>query len=159
MQVFSNWLKQLLNPKTSQMKKNRIFIAVLSALVMLFITSCTKDLRQKIYTMSTYGSQGITGTVTFNEEKDNKSTITINANGLVSGKTYPMHIHNGPVTAPGAVYIDLGTINATGTSATQELNVTNSFDALTGFNGCFVMHNPDTFSTYVLVGNVGSNAQ
>jgi len=140
------------------MKKKGIFIAAVAmVLVALTINSCKKDLRTKTYTMSTYGSQGITGTVTFAEKKDDKASITVNADGLISGKTYPMHIHNGPVTAPGAVYIDLGHIDANGSSATQELNVTNSFDALTGFNGCFVMHNPDTFATYVLVGNIGSN--
>jgi hypothetical protein len=140
------------------MKKPGIFIAAFAVALSVFcLNACKKDLRTKTYTMSTYGSQGVNGTVTFSEKKDNKSSISVTANGLVSGKTYPMHIHTGPVTAPGAVYIDLGQINAGGTTATQALDVANSFDALITYNGCFVMHNPDTFGTYVLVGNVGSN--
>ena len=111
--------------------------------------------------MTTFGSSGVTGTITFNEAEDASTTITTYMSGTVSGKKYDMHIHSGTISAPGSVIIDL----SSGTAATTTLNatkaVTNKYADMLVFDGCFVAHNFDTASTapkYVLVGNIGKNA-
>lgn len=149
------------------MKPNQIIrtaIIALLAITVAGISSCKKekDLRSKIYTMSTYNSSGITGTVEFKENENGSTTIHVHMMGTVNGQNYPAHIHNGPITSPGGVSIDLGPIASSGGMAKNEKEVSNDYDDMIGFNGCFVAHDPqatDPLTTYVLVGNIGANAQ
>lgn len=148
------------------MKSNlivRTFAITVIILSVAAVTSCKKekDLRSKIYTMSTYNSSGVSGTVEFKENENGTTTIHVHMMGTVNGQNYPAHIHNGPITSPGGVSIDLGPIASSGGMATNEKEVSNDYDDMIGFNGCFVAHDPqavDPLTTYVLVGNIGANA-
>jgi hypothetical protein len=148
------------------MKLNNIIRFTLIALVAitaLGISSCKKEedkiLRSKTYTMTTYDNSGISGTVEFKEREDGSTDIHTHMMGVTSGSSYPAHIHNGPITAPGGVVIDLGPFNATSSMVEGSKTVTNDYDDMIAFNGCFVAHNPADISMYVLVGNIGANAQ
>jgi len=108
--------------------------------------------------MSTYKSSGVSGTVEFQEKKDGSTTIHLHMMGVTSGASYPAHIHSGPITAPGGVVIDLGPFNATSSMVEGDKDVSNDYDDMIDFDGCFVAHNPSNFADYVLVGNIGKNA-
>ena len=127
-------------------------------------TSCKKDpeLRMKRYDMMTHDNSGVTGYVEFKEKADGKTTIHVHMMGTVDGQSYPVHIHDGPITNPGGVAIDLGPIPSMSRMAKKDTESNMNYEDLIRFNGCFVAHNPaaaDPLTTYVLVGNVGSNAQ
>src|SRR5690242_10730864 len=101
------------------MKKTSILMLTIAILTMVgSLSSCKKDLRTKTYALTAVNSSCLSGTVTFNETSDNKTSIVVNVSGLTVGKTYINHIHSGSVAAPGAVYISLTDIVATSTSAT-----------------------------------------
>ncbi|MES2620067.1 MAG: CHRD domain-containing protein [Bacteroidota bacterium] len=143
----------------------RISIVALLAVTVAGISSCKKEedkiLRSKSYTMSTYDNSGISGTVEFKENENGSTTIHTHMMGTMDGLSYPAHIHNGPITAPGGVNIDLGPFASSGGMTTSDKTVTNDYDEMIAFNGCFVAHNPqaaDPLTSYVLVGNIGSNA-
>lgn len=111
--------------------------------------------------MTTYDNSGITGTVTFSEKDDNTTDIKVHMMGA-KNLSYMMHIHNGSISAPGGVAIDLGAPTASGGMIDNTTNSTKTYDELVAFNGCFVAHNPEAaqpLTSYVLVGNIGSNAQ
>src|ERR1043165_5196664 len=111
-------------------KTIRIAVIALIAITVAGMSSCKKEelLRSKAYTMSTYNSSGITGTVTFMEKSDGSTTIKIQMWGTANGAQYPAHIHGGPITAPGSIQIDFGTINSTGTTAEKSQDVSNDYD-------------------------------
>lgn len=129
------------------------------------LQSCTKEdtktLRSKSYSMTTVNSSGVSGTVTFNENSDNTTDVKVHMMGTINGLQYPMHIHSGPITSPGAVVFDLGTPASSGGMIDNTVKVSQAYDYMINYNGCFVAHDPqaaDPLTTYVLVGNVGSNA-
>ena len=139
-------------------KLMRFAVIALIAITAAGITSCKKDLRTKMYTMSTYSSSGITGTVEFAEKKDGSTTVNIKMYGTTSGLAYPAHIHSGPITAPGSVQIDFTPVTAAGSSATKSQDISNKYDDMINYDGCFVVHNPSNLNEYLLVGNIGKNA-
>jgi hypothetical protein len=134
--------------------------AMIIAFAVLGISSCKKDkdLQTKSYTMTTYGSSGISGVVEFKENDDNTTTVHVHMMNTASGVSYPAHIHMGPITAPGSIVYDLGPIPSSGGMAMKDTKVSVSFDDMINYNGCFVAHDPADISNYVLVGNIGSNA-
>ncbi len=147
--------------------KSRIMNMIVVGVVAMGIAglaSCAKEdktLRTKTYTMSEYNSSGVTGTVTFNENEDNTTNVKVHMMGTVNGLAYMMHIHSGPITSPGGVVFDLGSPVSSGGMIDNTVKVSQTFDYMTTYNGCFVAHDPqasDPLTTYVLVGNVGSNA-
>jgi hypothetical protein len=148
------------------MKRNTIItvsLIALAAVMTLGISSCKKEedkiLRSKTYTMTTYDNSGISGTVEFKEKEDGSTTINTHMMGVTSGLTYPAHIHSGPITAPGGVVIELGPLSASSSMVGASNDVSNDYDDMINFNGCFVAHNPADISMYVLVGNIGANSQ
>ncbi len=148
--------------KPSKMRLNKtIRIAVIALIAITSVaglSSCKKELRSKTYTMSTYNTSGITGTVEFVEKKDGTTTVNIKMWGTTSGLAYPAHIHAGPVTAPGSVQIDFTPVTASGTTAEKSQDISNKYDDMIDYDGCFVAHEPANIANYVLVGNIGKNA-
>ena len=139
-------------------KTIRLATIVLVALTVAGVSSCKKELRSKTYTMSTYNSSGITGTVEFKEKSDGSTTVNIKMWGTASGAAYPAHIHSGPITAPGSVQIDFTPVTSSGNTAEKSQDISNDFDDTINYDGCFVAHDPANINNYVLVGNIGKNA-
>lgn len=140
------------------MKKTFLMSAVAFTIA---LTSCSKEskaLQSKTYTMTSFANSGITGTVTFNETAEGTTSISIEAHGTTASKTYASHIHNGLITNPGSVNLDFGPQYASSTDLHYTKVFTNKYTDMIVNDGCFVMHNPDNASTYVLVGNIGKNA-
>lgn len=150
--------------KTNNMKLNKTISVVVIALIAITtagLSSCKKEnkvLRTKTYTMTTYNSSGINGTVEFDEKSDGSTIVKIKMWGTTNGLAYPAHIHSGPITAPGGVQIDFTPVTATGTTAEKSQDITNKYDDMINYDGCFVVHDPADISHYLLVGNIGKNA-
>jgi hypothetical protein len=142
-------------------KTIRVAVIALLAITVAGVSSCKKEdkiLGSKTYTMSTYNSSGITGTVEFKEKSDGTTTVNIKMWGTTNGAEYPAHIHMGPVTAPGSVQIDFSPIVSTGTTAEKSQDISNKYSDMLVYDGCFVAHEPGNLANYVLVGNIGKNA-
>lgn len=139
-------------------KTIRLAAIVLVALTTTAVSSCKKELRSKTYPMTTYSSSGITGTVEFKEKSDGSTTVNIKMWGTASGAAYPAHIHSGPITAPGSVQIDFSPVTSSGSSVEKSQDISNDFDDMINYDGCFVAHDPANINNYVLVGNIGKNA-
>ena len=142
--------------------KNLLRSSLILGVAAISFSACKKEeMRSRRYDMMTHDNSGVTGYVEFTEKEGGKTNIHVHMMGVVNGQNYPVHIHNGPITSPGTVAIDLGPIMAGSGMAMKDTESSMSYDELIAFNGCFVAHNPqaaDPLTTYVLVGNVGSNA-
>ena len=128
----------------------------------LFMVSCTKELRVKEYKLRTFNNSGVAGSVFFKETKDKNVTIVrIEANGLRNDTLYHTHLHTGvPGSLTGTLIYFLNMRTATGSIVREEKWTQNYDDALKS-NTCFTMHEPDFFSNdsigYVLAGATGGN--
>jgi carbon monoxide dehydrogenase subunit G len=145
--------------------KKTILLSI-SLLAMTFM-SCSKEaavaLKSKTYKMDAYKTSGFAGTVTFNELASGGTSIVVYGTGAITGKTYDAHIHANSIAAgPGSIVIDIKNATAIGGVINTSATTSMSYATMIAYDGCFVMHNFDTAPTadpYVMLGNIGKNAQ
>ena len=140
-------------------------IATPFLVLFLCFTGCKKDLRTKVYPLTTYRNSGVFGKLSLVETLDSSTTtVRIEADGLRPYLVYPTYIYEG-VTDSILDTLLIFPNFMTGThNIYREQAWSISFDDALKANACFVMH--DTIKPrlyvdtgYVMAGNIGRNAK
>ena len=112
------------------MKKLRtLSLATLSVLGFVLLSSCGGDDdmnpdmpmptgQSKTYALAAVANPSISGLVSFVENDDNSTTVTISLNNTPAGGQHPAHIHMNTAAEGGDIAITLGTVDGgTGSSS------------------------------------------
>lgn len=144
--------------------------------LMAFTTSCGDDdedstpeesftPQEKSYSMNEVDVDGITGTLTFTENEDGSTTVTIALQGVSEGAAdaHPAHIHSGPAALGGGIDVSLEPVdNTTGMSETTVTETDGgealSYEDLEMYNGYVNVHlSGDDLGTIVAQVDIGVN--
>jgi hypothetical protein len=105
---------------------------------------------------------GVSGTVTFWEVNANQTLVTLALDDGATGASvaHPSHIHNNSAEEGGSIAIYLTPIDGSGGGGTSARVVSQSYDALVGFDGYVNIHESvANLGDVVSQGNIGSNAE
>ncbi|MFA0963859.1 CHRD domain-containing protein [Roseivirga sp. BDSF3-8] len=162
MRLFKNHINKLLNP------------LAMMCCVLLITTACSDDDDAPVgpqptgdtemFVLNSVSDPGISGMVTFTENDDNSTTVTIDLNGTSNGDMHPSHIHFNTAAEGGDIAVSLNSVNGnTGMSETVVTMLDNgtsiSYDELVSFDGYINVHlSASDLSTLVAQGDIGENA-
>lgn len=150
------------------MKKNTPFLLLLS--FVLILGACKKDddstnedsdiLQSKVYQLQAMGGSSITGTATFTEDIDGKTTVLIKLEGSNTTE-HPAFIRYNKASEGGSVAITLKectcSVSETVVSMLDNGESIN-YDGLVALDGHISIHgSPQDLETIVSVANIGVN--
>jgi hypothetical protein len=154
--------------------KQAIAIALISALMPVFIISCDKDddasIRWKEYPLAATGASGVTGKVRFTENTDRSFNVLVTLNKSVKDTAHLVNIYHGSNITAGAIAITLANITGTGNTASSETkNIKQmklpdnslkniNYDSILKFNGNVnVLYSATRSDSSIAKGNIGTN--
>ncbi|MEQ8809257.1 MAG: hypothetical protein RIE59_09345 [Imperialibacter sp.] len=157
------------------MKKLRtLSLATLSVLGFVLLSSCGGDDdmnpdmpmptgQSKTYALAAVANPSISGLVSFVENDDNSTTVTISLNNTPAGGQHPAHIHMNTAAEGGDIAITLGTVDGgTGegavTFSTFDDGTPVTYDDLMMYDGYINVHlSASELGTIVAQGDIGQN--
>lgn len=131
----------------------------------LILTACKKDLRTKIYPLTTYNNSGVFGKLTLVETNDSAVvTVRIEADGLRPGLIYPTYIYQGNLDSIVDTLLIFPRFMSGTHNIYREQSWSIGYDNALKSNACFVIHDtmyPRLFTdtAFVMAGNIGINAK
>lgn len=116
------------------------------------------------YTLSAVGDSGVSGTVDFQKNDDNSTTVIIELSGTSEGNNHPAHIHFNDVAEGGDIAVTLGEVNG-GTGRSETIvtmfddSTTVSYEELIAFDGHVNVHqSTDSIAVLIAQGDIGANS-
>ena len=137
----------------------RIALFLLAAVATLVLAACTEGAVQPntvTYALDPVNNSGVEGLVTFEEESETETTVTIDVDGTTQGVMHPAHLHVGDVGTGGAIEVSLEPVDGdTGESVTL---VSREYEDLVNFDGYVDVHAGPADDTVVSAGEIGEGA-
>lgn len=117
----------------------------------------------KTYELVSKADPGISGTATFEKNRNGSTTILLYLSGTRAGNSHPAHIHANSAAEGGAILIDLNPVDGlTGLSVTHVKAFNNGtkvkYDELLNFDGYINVHkSASDLVTLIAQGDIGAN--
>jgi len=134
-------------------------------LILFSLAACKKDLRTKIYPLTTYRNSGVFGKLTLVETLDSSTiTVRVEADGLRPNVLYPTYLYQGVIDSITDTLLVFPSFMSGTHNIYREQAWSIRFDDALKSNACFVMHDtiqPRLYvdSGYVMAGNIGKNGK
>lgn len=152
------------------MKHIQNFSKFLFVIALFVFQACSNDDEsinptgeQKTYTLNSVAVDGINGNVTFAENDDGSTTITIQLSNTPAGGEHPAHIHANTAAEGGDIHVTLDPVNGDNGQSVTTISTLNdgttiTYQELLNYDGYINVHlSSSDLATIVAQGDIGQN--